>query len=158
MNIHDDTLDVRDIISRIEDLEAEREALQTAADEAEDAYNYHDSEDTQSTPEWEDLKAARAQLQEWDDSEANQERVDLMTIMEDLQGNGGDEQWRGDWYPVTLIRDSYFTEYAADLIADIGALPRDLPSYIVIDWEETAGNIRVDYSCIEIQGIDYWYR
>ena len=156
-NMHD-ILDVRSLIERIEELEAEREQLQDHADACEDAYKYHDSDDTQSTPEWADLEAARAALLEWDTGPDNQERIDLMTIMEDLRGAGGDEQWRGDWYPITLIRDTYFVEYVTELVSDIGDIPRDLPSYIVIDWEATASNIQHDYTSVDIDGVDYWFR
>jgi hypothetical protein len=154
-NMHD-ILDVRSLIERIEELEAEREQLQDHVDACEDAYNYHDSEDTQSTPEWEELKTARAQLQEWDNGPENEERVSLMTIMEDLRGAGGDEQWRGDWYPITLIRGSYFEEYMDQLIDDIGDIPRDLPAYMRIELDYSM--LQQDYTSIDIDGVDYWYR
>lgn len=154
-NMHD-VLDVRSLIERIEELEAERQQLQDHVDECEDAYSYHDSDDTQSTPEWEDLKTARAQLQEWDNGPDNQERVNLMTIMEELRGGGGDEQWRGDWYPITLIRDSYFEEYMDQLIDDIGDIPRDLPAYMRIELDYSM--LQQDYTSIDIDGVDYWYR
>jgi hypothetical protein len=82
----------------------------------------------------------------------------LQSILVDLKGCGGDEQWCGDWYPVTLIRDSYFTDYAQEILEDCGDIPRNLPSYIEIDWGATAHNIRVDYSATEIDGVTYWYR
>src|SRR5690348_15159217 len=69
----------------------------------------------------------------------------LSKLLEELKGNGGDEQWRGEWYPSLLIRDSHFVEYAQELCEDIGDIPRDLPSYIQIDWQATARNIRFDY-------------
>lgn len=78
--------------------------------------------------------------------------------MADLMGTGGDEQWRGDWYPLILIRDDYFVDYCEELVSDIGDMPKDIPSYIVIDWEQTAENIKTDYFCIEINGTDYWTR
>jgi hypothetical protein len=86
------------------------------------------------------------------------EMTSLRALLADLAGNGGDEQWRGDWYPVTLIRDSHFTDYAQELCEDIGDVPRDLPHYIAIDWEVTARNIRMDYTPTEINGVTYWYR
>lgn len=89
-----------------------------------------------------------------DDAEMRQ----LAAILDELKGNGGDEQWRDDWYPGTLIADSYFTAYARDLLADIGTIPRDLPSWIEIDWNATARNIRMDYTPIDIDGVTYWYR
>lgn len=82
----------------------------------------------------------------------------LLSVMEELRGNGGDEEWRGAWYPNPLIRESYFTEYAMDLLSDIGDLPRDIPWYIEIDQDATANNLLVDYSSIEIDGITYYYR
>lgn len=82
----------------------------------------------------------------------------LRAILSDLKGNGGDEQWRGDRYPVTLIRDSYFTDYAREMLFDCGELPCGIPDYIAIDWQATALNIRVDYSPVEIHGVTYWTR
>lgn len=88
----------------------------------------------------------------------NAESLTLASILDKLMGNGGDEEWRGDWYPVTLVRDSYFKTYAQELVEDCGDIPRDLPNYIAIDWQVTARNIRVDYLSTEIDGITYWYR
>lgn len=86
------------------------------------------------------------------------EFTQLQTILDDLKGNGGDEQWRGDWYPVTLIRDSYYTEYAEELVKDIYNLPSDIPAFIEIDWVKTGENMLVDYSETEIDGTTYYYR
>jgi hypothetical protein len=87
-----------------------------------------------------------------------EELATLSIILGHLKGYSGDEQWRGDWYPITLICDSHFTDYAIELLEDCGDLPRNLPHYIAIDWEATARNIRVDYTAIEIDGQTYWYR
>ena len=86
------------------------------------------------------------------------ERNALCAILDDLKGYGGDEQWRGDWYPVILIRDSHFTDYAHELCEDIGDVPRDLPSYIEIDWEQAARDLSMDYTSTEIDGVTYFYR
>ncbi len=117
LNLTADVIDVRDIIARYEELEAESDGLPDA-----------------------------------------EERVLLAAILDELKGYGGNEQWRGDWYPITLICDSHFTDYAIELLEDCGDLPRNLPHYIAIDWEATARNIRVDYTAIEIDGQTYWYR
>jgi hypothetical protein len=82
----------------------------------------------------------------------------LTAILAELKGEGGDEQWRGDWYPMLLIRESYFTNYAREMLEDCGTIPRDLPSWVIIDWEATADNVQVDYTPVEIDGITYWYR
>ncbi|MDR5879003.1 hypothetical protein [Caballeronia sp. LZ032] len=130
-----DILDVRDIIERVEELETEGANI---ADEREDA----------------GLEGPDA---DWEAEEGAELRT-LRALLEDLEGNGGDHQWEGVWYPVTLIRDSYFTEYAQELVQDIGDLPAGLPSYIEVDWEATARNIRMDYTSVEFDGVTYWYR
>jgi hypothetical protein len=69
------------------------------------------------------------------------------------------EGYAPDWqYGETLIRDSYFQEYARQLAEDIGAIPDDLPNWVVIDWEETADNLLVDYTSVEFDGVTYWVR
>jgi hypothetical protein len=129
----EDIIDVRDIIERIEELESDRDDYMGEA-----AF---------TDPTW----ASK-------EPEAFAELAQLTAIMEDMKGYGGDEQWRGDWYPVTLIRESYFTDYCQELCEDIGAVPRDFPVYIEIDWEATARNFMVDYSTVEIDGVTYFYR
>lgn len=83
----------------------------------------------------------------------------LKELLDELRGNGGDEQWRGDWYPVTLIRYSRFEDYAKELAEDIGAINRDAkwPNNH-IDWESAAKELQQDYSSCDFDGIDYLYR
>jgi hypothetical protein len=83
----------------------------------------------------------------------------LTDILEELAGNGGDEQWRGDWYPITLIRDDYFTTYAQELADDIGAVPANVQwPMTCIDWDMAARDLKMDYTSVEINGSTYWYR
>ena len=83
----------------------------------------------------------------------------LKALMDDLKGNGGDEQWDGDWYPVTLVNVSHFTEYAQQLAEDIGAIPSDAkwPNNH-IDWDAAADALKEDYSEVEYDGVTYLYR
>ncbi|NDB67262.1 MAG: hypothetical protein EB015_04500 [Methylocystaceae bacterium] len=105
-----------------------------------------------------DVRNIIARIEELEDQDFTSELVDLRNLMDELSGLGGDEKWRGDWYPVTLIRDSYFTDYARELLEDCGDIPDNVPHYIAIDWERTARNIRVDYTPVEIFGVTYWTR
>ena len=82
----------------------------------------------------------------------------LRMILDDLQGNGGDEQWRGEWYPAHLISDEYFPTYVRELLQDCGVIPSDLPFYVAIDWNKTAANVGVDYTTTTVRGIEYLYR
>ena len=93
------------------------------------------------------------------DDDETEELETLEKLLEELKGRGGDEQWEGDWYPVTLIRDSYFEDYAQELAQDIGAVNEDAdwPNNC-IDWEKAARELQWDYSLVEFDGVDYWYR
>ena len=86
--------------------------------------------------------------------------IRLTEFLEQFSGYGGDEQWNGDWYPLTFIRDSYFEEYAEELVKEIGDLPKFLPEYIEnnIDWEGVADDLKVDYTSGEFDGVTYWAR
>lgn len=126
----DDTIDSRDIIERIEELEGM--LPQNASDV------------TPGTSE--ELQEMRKEL------------FSLSSFMDQMKGQGGDEQWRGDWYPVTIIRDSYFTDYAKEMVLDCDLHSTELPHYIEIDWEATARNIRQDYTSIDFDGVTYWVR
>lgn len=131
-----DILDIRDIIERFEELEDERDGNDEHDDQCGQSGNW-----AQDNP---------------DDAE---ELKTLESLLDELAGSGGDHQWKGAWYPVTLIRDSYFVEAMQELCEDIGDMPRDgFPSYMVIDWDATADNLRADYSSIEFDGVTYWYR
>ncbi len=120
----EDLLDVRDIIARVEALEA----------------------------------LSDKDLQRFDDND-RAELDKLTELLDELKGYGGDEQWKGDWYPVTLIRDSYFEDYAEQLADDIGAINTEIgwPNNC-IDWERAARELQQDYSTVDFDGIDYWYR
>jgi hypothetical protein len=123
----DDIIDVRDIIARVEALEA--------IDGIEDAI---------------------AALDESDDAS---ELVDLRALLDELNGAGGDEQWRGDWYPLTLIRDDYFRTYAQELAEDCGMIDANAawPARC-IDWDQAARELRMDYTSVTYVGVTYWTR
>lgn|SRR5574337_519667 len=83
----------------------------------------------------------------------------LESLLSECKGAGGDEQWEGDWYPVTLIRDSYFEDYAQELAEDIGAINPDAswPNNC-IDWERAARELQMDYTSVEFDDVTYWTR
>lgn len=117
----DDVIDSRDVIERIEELEA--------IDGIEDKIN---------------------NLVEDDDAK---ELVSLRELQSEAEGYAPDWQ-----HGATLVRDSYWTDYCQELLQDIGDLPKDLPHYIVIDWDATAENLKVDYTSVEYDGVTYWVR
>ena len=126
-------LDTRDLQERLEELEDELTTLEDDVNEA----------------EGEDKEQAEKDLQEWKESEEGRELEELKAISEEVS------EWKDG---NTLIPDYDFVEYCQELLEDIGDLPKDLPWYIAIDWEQTADNLRDDYSEVGYQGTTYYYR
>jgi hypothetical protein len=146
----EDVLDSRDVIARFEEMESEREDLFLELEGAKDGSLGEDATR---------LAEATAALAEWD--ELNGEELKALTdFLEELKGNGGDEQWRGDWYPVTLVRESYWRDYAQEYAEDVGdPTMRDAGwPYNCIDWDQAARELRIDYTCSDFDGVTYWYR
>ena len=128
-----DYIDVRDVIERVEELQAAR----TEYDE------HH------GTP------GAWAKI---DDGEP-QELQTLTDLLAELKGNGGDHEWEGAWYPIGLIRDSYFEDYARELAEDCGAISRNSAWPLQhIDWKAAAEALQQDYMMVDYGQSTYWYR
>ena len=133
----DDTIDSRDVIARIEELEAEREDLRSAMDDHNtdsDAY-----------------EEANAALKEFDNSEEGQELIALKVLA--AQG----EDYAPDWkYGAQLIHEDYFETAMDEMLEDCGDIPRDLPSYLTITVDYDA--LKQDYTAIDFDGQTYYVR
>jgi predicted GTPase len=58
----------------------------------------------------------------------------------------------------TLYAAGFFVEAMKEYVEDIGDLPSELPSYVVIDWEATAAGLREGYSSVYLDGNEYLIR
>lgn len=133
----DNVIDSRDVIARIEELEAERTDLLDAVESAED-------DDKHDKHEMEVLA--------WNDENADELKA-LQSLAE--EGSGSSDWIHGE----TLIADSYFEEYAQELAEDIGAINRDATwPNDCIDWEKAAEALQQDYSSVDYDGETYWIR
>jgi hypothetical protein len=79
------------------------------------------------------------------------------TEISNSQGASGSPDWT---YGETLIRESYFTEYAEELCKEIGEIPKELPWYIAnhIDWDGIADELKADYTEVDFDGVSYFIR
>lgn len=154
-----DTLDICDIIERIEELREERDSLKEEEAEAQTDVTFTSHGDGDVTGELaERLEKAKAELAAWEEVEA-EELAALESFVDEMKGYGGDHQWQGDRYPVTLIRDSYFVDYAAELADDIGAIDRNATWPLnCIDWDKAASELQMGYGSADFDGVTYWYR
>lgn len=150
----DQVIDSRDVIERIEELEGEREALTEAVASAQEAVDGQEkADDVDETTQEETLEEAEAALLEWTEGDEGQELKALLALQDEAEGYAGD--WK---YGATLIREDYFPDYCQELVSDIGDLPKDIPGYLVIDWDKTADNLRVDYTEVNFDGTTYLVR
>ena len=98
-----------------------------------------------------------ARIDYLDGTEDEEEQAELKALC-DLQeeAEGYSEDWR---YGATLIRDSYFEDYARELAEDISAIPSDNKwPCTCIDWKEAAEELQQDYTSVEFDGVTYWVR
>lgn len=132
-----DIMDSRDVIKAFEEMAQEREDLLEMIEDAEDADEKIDAE---------------AALKDWDETNGPD-----FEALEALCAEGEDVE---DWvHGVTLIRDSYFKEYAQQFAEDIGAINREASwPNSCIDWDEAASELQQDYTSIEFDGVTYWVR
>ena len=135
----DKVIDSRDVIARFKELDDERDPLVSELQEAED-----------SGDDKREAEASEA-LEQWDDDNGEEYNT-LKELIKDCEGYG-------DWECGTaLIHRSHWVDYCRELTEDIDGIPKDLPSYIVIDWEATADNIEADYSVVDFGDEDYLIR
>lgn len=149
----DDYIDSRDVIARLEELESEHQALVGAVESATECLETGDYLEGEKEERETELADAKAALDEWLESADGDELTALRSFAED--GSNSADDWD---HGATLIRDSYFVEAMQELVQDIGDLPRDIPSYLEIDWDATARNLQADYSSVEFDGVTYWVR
>ena len=124
----EDVLDSRDIIERIDELEAELKI-----DPETDINSLTEEEIGDKAEEYEELQTLRSLAEEGENC----------------------TDWK---YGATLIRESYFTDYTEELCKDCGYISRDFPFFIEIDWERTADNVKQDYSSVDFNGVEYYLR
>ena len=148
----DDVIDSRDVIARIEELESERADLVEATSEVETAVNEAATEDDAEDAQTAHADAVTA-LAEWHESDEGKELETLKALADQCEGYG-------DWaHGETLIRESYFRDYAMELAEDCGMIPKDLAwPCTCIDWEQACRELKMDYTEVDFDGVSYFMR
>lgn len=159
---YDDVIDSRDVIAAIEEIEQEIADLAKAEEIAEcreeiDDLDADDPDDAEQITELgKRLDALLLEAQQNADAiaELREELAPLAELAEQASG------YAADWdHGETLIRDSYFKEYAQELAEEIGAINADASwPNSCIDWDQAARELQQDYTAVSFDGIDYWIR
>jgi hypothetical protein len=161
-----DVLDIRDVIERFEELKGEQESLIGDYLNSEDGSEDRDNAINALSSFWnctpEEVPGGVEAIEEGNGTDSftgEPELSALRDFLDQMRGYGGDHQWEGDWYPVTLVRESYFTDYAQELAEDIGAISRDAQWPLAcIDWDKAADELKMDYTGAEFDGVTYYFR
>lgn len=85
------------------------------------------------------------------------DEIEELSILKHLANEGeGSPDWK---HGETLIRESYFRDYAEQLADDLGLIPSNAswPSNC-IDWEKAARELRYDYFHVDFGGVTYLIR
>lgn len=136
-------IDSRDIIARIEELEAEKAAYQQDIEDAQD--------------EVAALDHATEAYAKWQESEGEELAL--------LQALADQAQHCSDWqHGATLIREDAFVYYIEELIHDCYEMPKELDSgnwpwrHVTIDYEAAAEEAKDDYDEVDFGGVTYLIR
>jgi len=155
-----DVIDSRDIITRLDELEGDRDSLQTEVDDkAEELAQFEHDEGEKDGPTAKDITDAR---------QTHQEAVDAL---EEWKNDDGDElnalkeladeaDKTADWiHGEQLIQRSHFKDYAQELAEEIGALDKeDKWPLNCLDWDRAAEELEEDYMEVDFGGVEYLIR
>ena len=158
-----DTRDLQEELEELENLKAGHELAKETLEEAKTALEEYQEKERQNDSDVEqeetilrlekDIEDAEEELTAAEDA-LDPDKLRELEELQSLQDEIGSE-WK---HGVQLIPEEDFEAYCQELCEDIGDIPKDMPSYIVIDWEATCNNLRQDYSETEFRGETYLYR
>lgn len=128
-------IDSRDVVERIEELQTLCENFMTENGLEE----YPGFKNCDEESKWFD----------WDLDEGEE----LYYLQDFVEQYGNLSAWKDG---LTLVRDSYFGEYAEDLAYELYDIKSDQWPFTCIDWGEAANELKNDYTCLDFHGEDYW--
>ena len=137
----DDTIDSRDVIARIKELTDELETAR--ADQG---------GESESFEHWCSAVLRDAGELYYDECA---ELAALKALADEASGYAADWQ-----HGETLIRDSYFRDYAMELAEDVcsDAIRNASWPLTCIDWDQAARELQYDYTAVDFDGVTYWVR
>lgn len=150
-----DVYDSRDIIARIESLEA----CELGADDARRLAELRNKETTGD--ELSDAEQAELDSLEGEDTLTDDEKDELAELRKLASECEGYANWQ---YGETLVDRSYWVDYIRELIDDCYEMPKDLDSgkwpyrHMTMDYDAAAKEAEDDYASVELFGNEYLIR
>ena len=165
----DSSLDSRDIQKEIDnieglkndyesDLESLNNELNDLQNELYDIENEDDYADNQIDidDKLEEISDKESEIQECEfEYERYSEELEELEALKEEISNNSDE---GFEYGIQLIHENYIDDYLDELLESCGYIPKDMPSWIEINWQATYDNMKEDYHEIELNGNTFYVR
>ncbi len=108
------------------------------------------------TNDFKDILFEEEEIQSWKEEwlDEIEEITDIEKLEDEVNDYAGDNFEDG----VYLIVEDDFEDFVEQDLEDCGYIPKDFPTWIEIDWEATANNVRQDYTEVEFRGTTYLFR
>lgn len=87
-------------------------------------------------------------------SEVLEELKKELSLLTTFRDDVNSAEWK---YGLTLINENYFQKYTEEMVEELYGKDA-VPNFLVIDWEATVDNVKIDYSCVEFDGETFYYR
>ncbi len=140
------TLDIDELNSRMLELRALQDAVQDALATLKDAETDEAKAEAQDA-----LDAAETELSAEDMLELEQ--------LESLRDEIGESRGKINDEGGPFVHENDFRDYAMELAEETGAISRDAAwPYTCIDWDRATDELKMDYSVVTWDGVDYLYR
>ena len=144
-------IDGRDMVEKVEELQEEIDTIEEDIEGLKEHIDYiEEDEDIE-----EDTKEEQRELKEHNDRliELKEEITVFQDVVKEADGYSGFSDGE------SLIRDTYFVEYAQELAEECGLINDDAQwPATCIDWEQAARELQYDYSGIYFDNVLYWMR
>ena len=161
-----DSRDIQEEIDNIEslknDYELDLEGLNNELDDLNsDLYDIENAEDYDGKQndiddKLEEISNKELEIQECEfEYNRYSEELEGLEALKDEVSSNSDE---GFEYGIQLIHENDIDDYLHELLIDCGYIPKDMPSWIEIDWDATYDNMKQDYSELEINGNTFYVR
>lgn len=161
-----DSRDIQEEINNIEglkndyesDLESLNDELNDLQNELYDIENEDDYADKQNDidSKLEEIADKENEIQdcEFEYNRYSEELAELESLKEEIESNSDE----GFEYGIQLIHENDIDDYLHSMLEDCGYIPKDMPSWIKIDWQATYDNMKEDYNEIELNGNTFYVR
>ncbi len=99
-------------------------------------------------------KESEIQECEFEYDSYSEEFAELETLKEEIESNSDE----GFEYGIQLIHENDIDDYLNEMLVDCDYISKDLPQWVVINWQATYDNMKQDYNEVELNGNTFYVR